>query len=37
LQGTLDMGDLTLIDANDNNIVLDESGTQGNAIDNSSS
>lgn len=37
LQGTLDMGDLTLIDANDNNIVLDESGTQGNAIDNASS
>ena len=37
LQGTLDMGDLTLIDANDNNIVLDESGTQGNAIDNVSS
>ena len=37
LQGTLDMGDLTLIDANNNNIVLDESGTQGNAIDNASS
>lgn len=37
LQGTLDAGDLTLIDANDKNIILDDSGTQGNAIDNSSS
>lgn len=36
LQGTLSEGNLTLIDANEN-IVLDDSGTQGNAISNSSS
>lgn len=37
LQGTLDEGDLTLIDANDSNVVLDDGGAQGNAIDNSAS
>lgn len=36
LQGTLNQGNLTLIDAN-NNILLDDSGTQGNGISNSSS
>ncbi len=37
LQGTLDGGDLTLINANDQNIVVDDSGTQGNGISNNSS
>lgn len=37
LQGTLDQGDLTLINSNNDNITLDDSGTQGNGINNSSS
>lgn len=37
LQGTLDQGNLTLVDANDSNIILDDSGTQGNGITNKSS
>ena len=37
LQGTLDEGNLTLIDANDSNIVLDDSGTEGSGITNKAS
>lgn len=37
LQGTLDEGNLTLLNAHDKNIVLDESGTEGSGIDNKAS
>ncbi len=37
LQSTLDIGDLTLLDTANENIVLDESGTEGNDIDNTAS
>ena len=37
LQGTLDQGNLTLVDSNDNNIILDDSGTEGSGITNKSS
>lgn len=37
LQGTLNQGDLTLLDANNSNIVLDDSGTTGAGISNSAS
>lgn len=37
LQGTLDEGDLTLIDANDENVVMDDSGAKGKNINNTSS
>lgn len=37
LQGTLNEGNLTLINSNNENIVLDDSGTQGNGITNASS
>lgn len=37
LQGTLNQGDLTLLNANDSNIVLDDSGTSGSGISNSAS
>lgn len=37
LQDTLDIGDLTLLDTAKSNIQLDESGTEGNDIDNTAS
>lgn len=37
LQGTLDEGNLTLLNANDKNIVIDDSGTEGSGIDNKAS
>lgn len=37
LQGTLDEGDLTLVDSNDSNVVIDDTGAQGSNITNSSS
>lgn len=37
LQGTLNQGDLTLINSNNNNIVLDDTGTSGSGISNASS
>lgn len=37
LQDTLDVGDLTLLDTAKQNILLDESGTQGNDINNTAS
>lgn len=37
LQGTLDQGNLTLVDANNSNIILDDSGTTGAGITNNAS
>jgi len=36
LQGTLDEGDLILMNANNNNIEISEDGTKGRSIDNKS-